>query len=43
MSDKVKVSRCVFDCEFKLQVVKEYYESGKNIVKIVRKFEIDWK
>ena len=31
MSDKVKASRRAFDREFKLQVVKEYHESGKNI------------
>ena len=41
MSDKVKASRRAFDREFKLQVVKEYHESGKNIAKTARKFEID--
>ena len=40
MSDKVKASRRAFDREFKLQVVKEYHESGKNIAKTARKFEI---
>ena len=43
MSDKVKASRRAFDREFKLQVVKEYHESGKNIAKTARKFEIDRK
>ena len=40
MSDKVKATRRAFDREFKLQVVKEYHESGKNIAKTARKFEI---
>ena len=43
MGDKVKASRRAFDREFKLQVVKEYHESGKNIAKTARKFEIDRK
>ena len=43
MSDKVKASRCAFDHEFKLQVIKEYHESGKNTAKTARKFEIDRK
>ena len=43
MSDKVKASRRAFNHEFKLQVVKEYHKSGKNIAKTARKFEIDRK
>ena len=43
MSNKVKASRRAFNCKFKLQVVKEYHESGKNIAKTARKFEIDRK
>ena len=32
-----------FDREFKLRVVKDYYQGGKNIASIARKFEIDRK
>ena len=41
-SHKVKTSRRACTREFKLQVVKEYHESGKNIAKTARKQVRAW-
>lgn len=35
--------RRAFDHEFKLTVVKDYYQDGKNIAKTARKFGVDRK